>query len=177
MNQSAIDRGLFRSLFYRTYSTRNKPPQGMQQLPGYQEAQRPFRSFARPTRESTLRMRHGTYEKIEADGLVAPGTQVGGEDIIIGKIAPRLPAMSEEMGQRTAAHTHRDVSTPLRSTEHGIVDQVMLTTNSDGLKFAKVRVRSRREPQMGDKFASRHGQREPSGSRTARRTCPSPRKE
>lgn len=159
MNQSAIDRGLFRSLFYRTYSDQEQAATGNATAAGISGGSAALsESFARPTRESTLRMRHGTYEKIEADGLVAPGTQVGGEDIIIGKIAP-LPAVSEEMGQRTAAHTHRDVSTPLRSTEHGIVDQVMLTTNSDGLKFAKVRVRSRREPQMGDKFASRHGQK------------------
>ena len=159
MNQSAIDRGLFRSLFYRTYSDQEQAATGNATAAGISGGSAALsESFAKPTRESTLRMRHGTYEKIEADGLVAPGTQVGGEDIIIGKIAP-LPAVSEEMGQRTAAHTHRDVSTPLRSTEHGIVDQVMMTTNSDGLKFAKVRVRSRREPQMGDKFASRHGQK------------------
>ena len=159
MNQSAIDRGLFRSLFYRTYSDQEQAATGNATAAGISGGSAALsESFSRPLRESTLRMRHGTYDKIESDGLVAPGTQVGGEDIIIGKIAP-LPALSEELGQRTAAHTHRDVSTPLRSTEHGIVDQVMLTTNGDGLKFAKVRVRSRREPQMGDKFASRHGQK------------------
>lgn len=151
MNQSAIDRGLFRSLFYRTYTDQESAATGTQG----QGAE----MFSRPNRETTLRMRHGTYDKIDSDGLVAPGTQVGGEDIIVGKIAPLTEATGEELGQRTAAHTHRDVSTPLRSTEHGIVDQVMVTTNADGLKFTKLRVRSKREPQMGDKFASRHGQK------------------
>nr|QIS77013.1 DNA-directed RNA polymerase II subunit [Pterulicium secundirameum] len=147
MNQSSIDRGLFRSLYYRSYMDLEKKS-GMQQL----------EEFEKPSRESTLRMKHGTYDKLEDDGLIAPGTNVLGEDIIIGKTAP-IPPDSEELGQRTRSHTRRDVSTPLKSTEKGMVDQVLITTNSEGQKFVKVRVRSTRVPQIGDKFASRHGQK------------------
>lgn len=141
MNQSAIDRGLFRSLFYRTYQDQEKKV-GMTQM----------EEFAKPSRDHTARLRHGTYEKLEADGLIAPGTRVTGEDIIIGKIVPTNSSEPDAL-------THRDASLPLRSTEAGIVDQVMITKNAEGLKFTKVRVRSIRVPQMGDKFASRHGQK------------------
>ncbi|KAM9938365.1 hypothetical protein OXX80_002117 [Metschnikowia pulcherrima] len=147
MNQSSIDRGLFRSLFFRSYMDLEKR-QGMKAL----------ETFEKPSRSDTLRLKHGTYEKLDDDGLIAPGVRVSGEDIIIGKTTP-IPPDTEELGQRTQYHTKRDASTPLRSTESGIVDQVLLTTNGDGAKFVKVRMRTTKVPQIGDKFASRHGQK------------------
>ena len=147
MNQSSIDRGLFRSLFYRTYVEQEKRV-GMSLV----------EKFEKPLRSETLRQKHGTYEKLDDDGLIAPGCRVSGEDIIIGKTAPIAPD-TEELGQRTKLHTKRDASTPLRSTENGIVDRVLLTTNQEGLKFVKVRMRTTKVPQIGDKFASRHGQK------------------
>jgi DNA-directed RNA polymerase II subunit RPB2 len=147
MNQSSIDRGLFRSLYYRAYIDQEKRV-GMSVV----------EQFENPSRADTLRMKQGTYDKLDSDGLISPGARVSGDDIIIGKTAPIAPD-AEEMGQRTKLHVKRDVSTPLRATENGIVDQVLLTTNTEGLKFVKVRTRTTKVPQIGDKFASRHGQK------------------
>jgi DNA-directed RNA polymerase II subunit RPB2 len=151
MNQSAIDRGLFRSLFYRTYMDAAKPTHNSGHVQKYEV-------FTKPNRQTTVRMKHGTYDKLDVDGIVAPGIRVSGEDIIIGKVA-EMEDESEELGQRTKATTSRDCSTPLRSTESGIVDAAMMTTNAEGLQFVKIRTRTTKVPQIGDKFASRHGQK------------------
>ncbi|KAK1217529.1 DNA-dependent RNA polymerase II [Marasmius sp. AFHP31] len=108
-----------------------------------------LKEFEKTLRENTLRMKDGSYDKLEDDGLLAPGTGIRSE-YIIGKTAP-IPPDSEELGQRARTHSRRGVSTPLTSTESGIVDKVLITTKSEGQKFVKVRVRSTRISQIGDK--------------------------
>jgi len=115
MNQAAIDRGLFRSTFYRTYSDQEHNGD-VWNSPGLQE------KFERPTREECTGMRHGSYDKVDIDGLVSPGVRVSGCDILIGKTSPSLRRdVSELRGQ----FTKRDTSTTMRPNESGLVDQVI----------------------------------------------------
>ncbi|KAJ9094895.1 DNA-dependent RNA polymerase II [Naganishia cerealis] len=150
MNQSSIDRGLFRSLYFHTYNDRERTIVG-----------KTVETIEKPYPETTVSLKSGSndrYAKLEDDGLIMPATSVNGGDILIGKTAP-IDRYSGEADQKTEHRTKRDVSTPLRNTESGVVDRVAITTNEDGEKFVKVRVRSTRIPQIGDKFASRHGQK------------------
>jgi DNA-directed RNA polymerase II subunit RPB2 len=112
--------------------------------------------FEKPARETTLGMRRRNYDKLERDGLVAPGTRVTGDDVIVGKTT-LLPPSGDNV--RARAQTKKDSSQQLRSTETGMIDEVILTTNSDDVRFVKIRTRSIRVPQIGDKFSSRHGQK------------------
>ena len=48
---------------------------------------------------------------------------------------------------------------PLKHSEKGYIDQVVLTSNEEMCRLVKVKMRTIKIPQIGDKFASRHGQK------------------
>ena len=148
MNQSAIDRGLFRSSYYRCYSDQEKSASVGSVGALNSEL------FERPTTESTRGMKFGDYSKLDDDGLCAPGTRVSGDDVLIGKTTP-----TDMMMNTPSRYTKRDCSTSMKANENGIVDNVLISTTKEGYRFTKVRIRNVRIPQVGDKFASRHGQK------------------
>jgi DNA-directed RNA polymerase II subunit RPB2 len=142
VNQSAIDRGLFRSMSYRT----SKDEEKKSNLNGDE-------CFEIPQRKCTFKMRRtGAYKKLDEDGLISPGERVTQNDVIRGKTGPYKDEANPQF-------TRQDHSTALRKNEVGVVEQVMLTTNEDGLKFCKVKIRQERIPEVGDKLSSRHGQK------------------
>jgi DNA-directed RNA polymerase II subunit RPB2 len=143
MNKSSVDRGLFRSTFYRTYKDDEKKIQSS----GHEER------FVKPDKTFTKNMKPGSYEKLKNDGLVKENTFVDSSDIIIGKIVPVKNTTIN------GNQVYRDNSTSLRNNESGFIDKVFVNTNAEGHRFCKVRVRSERVPTIGDKFSSRHGQK------------------
>ena len=84
-----------------------------------------------------------------------PGSLVTGDDVIIGKTTP----ITQNPNGPPQKYARSDDSKSLRPSEMGIVDQVMISVNDEGYNMVKVRVRSQRIPQIGDKFSSRHGQK------------------
>ena len=148
MNQSSIDRGLFRSAFFRTYTSEQR-----------NEAKLKQESFEVPNRNEVSKYRAANYCKLDIEGLIAPGTKVKGDDIIIGKTGLISMDVEDESGEYKVTKTKTDLSESIRPSEEGVIESVMVTTNRSGYIIAKVKCRSTRIPQIGDKFASRHGQK------------------
>jgi DNA-directed RNA polymerase II subunit RPB2 len=141
INQSALDRGLFVSSFYRKHQDEEKKNQSTLEEEKFCKPDRLY-----PNGElKTEKMKFGSYENIDDNGFIKEGSHVTGSDIIIGKV---IPLKNAENGPK-----YRDASTTMRNNESGTVDWVYSNKNGDGYRFCKVRVRSNRKPVLGDKFA------------------------
>lgn len=141
-NQSAIDRGLFRSSFFRTYMDEEKKNSATLEDEKFCKPQKYYPNG----KVYTEKMSYGSYDKLDTNGFVKVDSYVDGNDIIIGKVTMLKDTIEGEPKAR-------DLSTSLRSNESGIVDKVYKNSNGDGYNFVKVRVRSDRIPEIGDKFA------------------------
>jgi DNA-directed RNA polymerase subunit B len=148
-NKSAVDRGFGRTFFYRVYEAEAK------QYPGGMKD-----SFELPSSEENIRGYRGekAYRLLEQDGAIMHEAVVVGGDILIGRTSP--PRFMEEYREfEVKGPYRRDTSIGVRPSENGVVDTVIMTQSVEGGKMFKIRVRDMRIPEIGDKFASRHGQK------------------
>ncbi|MCX8198350.1 MAG: DNA-directed RNA polymerase subunit B [Candidatus Micrarchaeota archaeon] len=147
MNKNAIDRGLGRSVFFKSHETEER------RYPGGQKD-----TFEIPPPTTNGYREEKAYRFLGEDGIISPECEVEAKDVLVGKTSP--PRFLEEITVfGVIEEKKRESSLVLKSGEGGIVDSVMLTDSLAGTKMVKVRVRSIKIPEIGDKFASRHGQK------------------
>lgn len=147
INKASLERGLGRSYAFRTYVTEAQRYWGGQE----DEIGIPDTSVRGYRSEKE-------YAKLNPDGIVAPETEVAGNEVLVGKSSPlRFLGVMKEA--RLGIKNKRDNSLTVNVSEPGVVEKVMLMESKEGNPLIKVTVREPKTPEVGDKFASRHGQK------------------
>jgi DNA-directed RNA polymerase II subunit RPB2 len=138
LNQGAVDLGLFRSTCFRTFrehEVRHGTDEERFCAPNSQES------------KQLKRKRVANLNKLEPNGLVAPGTHVQEHDIIAHK------------SMKISNTISHDASVTSKPNESCVVQSVTLYNTREDVRGARFVTASQRTPEMGDKFSSRHGQK------------------
>ncbi len=146
-NKGSIDRGLFWSYMFRTYeAVENKYASGQEDRIGI--PQPGVRGY----------LGEDAYKHLDEDGIAPPETEVESDQVLIGRVSPlRFLGRVDEF--IAGIENLRETSIRLRHRDRGIVDRVFITQTAEGNKLVKVIVRDLKIPEVGDKFATRHGQK------------------
>lgn len=145
LNRSSVQRGMFASTYYRTIKE-----QCTKNLSTGEEEM-----FCKP---DEIMKTNGklSYDKLESDGFVKENTFVSAGDVIVGKC---MPIKSNE------SISYKDTSVVVKNNEYGFIDmncssdKYFNNTSAEGYNFAKIKMRNYREPTIGDKLSSKHGQK------------------
>ncbi len=146
MNKSSVERGLFRSFYYRTYETLKKRYWGGQE----DEITIPSPGLKGHRGEEA-------YKHLAEDGLINPETPISSDSVLVGKVSPLRFLSSEDFA--ADIENRRETSVTVRHGEAGVIDRVLISETTDANQMIKIRIRDERIPEVGDKFASRHGQK------------------
>ena len=154
MNKASVERSMGRSSFMRTYNAENK------RFPGGQEERIEIPGTGLDEIKGLKSW--DSYSHLERDGLPVPETfltsEKGGNPVLVGKTSP--PRFLEEAhGAFLQAQERRESSMNVRHGENGWVDNVFVTESLDSGRLVRITLRSNKIPELGDKFASRHGQK------------------
>ena len=138
INKTAVERGLFRSFYFKTYDTTER----------YDSKDDIEDIIANPTKVNEVDIRREyNYSQLNDEGTVNEGDYINGNDVIIGKY-------TKNKGE------YIDNSVAVKADGYGVVDKVFIDyMNTHNQRICKVRICTSREPTLGDKFASRHGQK------------------
>ena len=144
-NKGSLDRGVGRSFYFRPYSAVEINYAGSLKD-----------EIAIPEKDASGYKMESSYRFLENDGIVYPGAEINEGEVLIGKVSP--PKFLSE-AREISVKTKKESSVTMRQEEKGIVDLIFITEDSEGNKIVQVKTKDQRIPELGDKFATSHGQK------------------
>jgi DNA-directed RNA polymerase subunit B len=144
-NRGSLNRGVGRSFYFRPHSALE-----MNYAGGLKD------EIALPDKDSSGYKTEASYKSLEADGVVYPEAEINEGEVIIGKMSP--PKFLSE-ARDISIRSKKESSVTMRQEEKGIVESVFITEDNEGNKLVQVKTRDQRIPELGDKFATSHGQK------------------
>ena len=142
-NRGSINRGLFHATIYHTEKDEDKKTNGQEEI------------RTKPNKLTTRNMKFGNYDKINKNGLMNVNERVENNDVIMAKCS----VIRDNKNDNTKVIKFEDQSKTYRTDEECYIDRNYIGKNGEGYDFCKVRIRTLRKPNIGDKFSSRHGQK------------------
>jgi DNA-directed RNA polymerase II subunit RPB2 len=142
INEGALQRGLFHTTYYSTYETHEEKSKT--------EEMTVNKLFMNIESEPTV---VGTkpgydYSKLDEYGIIRENTEITDKTVLVG-----VTASSGGVANKV------DMSKTPKKGQLGVVDKTFITEGAEGNRIAKVRIREMRVPNLGDKMASRNGQK------------------
>ncbi len=145
LNKGSVDRGVGRSFYFRPYRTVE-----MNYAGGLKD------EIAIPEKDASGYKTEASYKWLEADGIIGPETEVNECEVLIGKMSP--PKFLSE-AREISIRSKKESSVSMKQEEKGVVESVIITEDNNGNKVVQVKTRDQRTPELGDKFATSHGQK------------------
>jgi DNA-directed RNA polymerase II subunit RPB2 len=149
INEGSLKRGLFRTTYYTTYETHEEETKS-----GDVNVDKRFSNIE--SLPNVVGLKPGyKYDALDAYGLIRENTPIDDKTVLIG-----LTSNSSKTVISDKQHEIRvDMSKTPKKGQLGYVDKAFITEGEEGERIAKVRIREERIPNLGDKFASRSGQK------------------
>ena len=160
LNKAAIDRGFGRCMVLRKHQTsvRRYPNGAIDRTRGPPDAS----EFTDGEKDK----RFMKYQAIDMDGICRVGEKLDNGSVMVNKESPSDTTstfvgsdMGFNIGINSADLQYKYAGMSYRGAAPSYVDKVAITSNANEQFLIKVMLRQVRRPEVGDKFASRHGQK------------------
>ena len=141
INEGAVNRGIFRTTYYSMYESREESSKVSGMINS---------KFANIEKNNVVKIKPGyDYSLLDDYGMIRENTPLNDKIMLIGKIISDIENKDRFI----------DDSVKPKKGQLGFVDKSFITQGEEGFNIAKVRIREERIPAIGDKMASRAGQK------------------